>query len=79
MTIASEITRINNNIASAYTACNNKGATMPQIQNSANLATCISSISGGGGGSLLTNIYTNRTPGSGSSFIAFYCDGEVFS
>ena len=53
MTIASEITRINNNIASAYTACNNKGATMPQIQNSANLATCISSISGGGGGSTL--------------------------
>ena len=47
MSIASEITRINNNIASAYTACNGKGATMPATQNSANLATCISSISGG--------------------------------
>ena len=47
MSIASEITRINNNIASAYTACNNKGATMPQTQNSSNLATTISSISSG--------------------------------
>jgi len=51
MTIASEITRINNNIAAAYTACNNKGATMPVTQNSANLATCIGSITGGGGSS----------------------------
>ena len=49
MTIASEITRINNNIAAAYTACNNKGATMPQTQNSANLATAINSIPSGGG------------------------------
>ena len=50
MTIASEITRINNNITSAYTACNGKGATMPQTQNSANLATCISSIPVGSSG-----------------------------
>lgn len=49
MTIASEITRIQNNIAAAYTAADAKGATMPATQNSANLATCISSISGGGG------------------------------
>ena len=47
MSIASEITRINTNIANAYTACNNKGATIPQTQNSANLATAISSISTG--------------------------------
>lgn len=44
MTIASEITRINNNIADAYTACNNKGATIPATQNSANLATTIGTI-----------------------------------
>ena len=50
MSIASEVTRINNNIAAAYTACNGKGATMPATQDSANLATCISSISGGGDG-----------------------------
>lgn len=55
MSIASQITRINNNIASAYTACNTKGATMPATQNSANLANCISSISGGDGGGSVTD------------------------
>jgi len=44
MSIASEISRIQNNIASAYTACENKGATLPQTQNSANLANTISNI-----------------------------------
>ena len=48
MSIASEISRIKNNIASAYTACGNQGATIPTSQNSANLANCISSISGSG-------------------------------
>jgi len=48
MTIASEITRINNNIASAYTAINTKGGTLPATQNSANLATAIASIPSGG-------------------------------
>ena len=47
MSIASEITRINSNIADAYTACNSKGATMPQTQNSDNLATTISGIQTG--------------------------------
>lgn len=55
MSIASQITRINNNIANAYSACNAKGATMPPAQNSANLANCISSISGGGGGGSVTD------------------------
>lgn len=44
MSIASEITRINNNIAAAYSACSNKGATLPQAQNSANLADTVDSI-----------------------------------
>lgn len=44
MTIASEITRIKSNIASAYTALSDKGATMPATQNSANLATTVASI-----------------------------------
>lgn len=47
MSISSEITRINGNIAAAYTAAGNKGATMPATQNSANLATCIGTISTG--------------------------------
>lgn len=51
MSIASEITRISGNIADAYTACNDKGATMPtaENQNSANLADTINSIPAGGG------------------------------
>lgn len=44
MSIASEIQRIKNNIANAYTNCSNKGATIPSTQNCANLATCINSI-----------------------------------
>ena len=51
MSIASEITRINNNIAAAYTALDGKGATLPEVQNSPNLADTIDTISGGGGSS----------------------------
>ena len=48
MSIASEITRIQGNISDAYTAASAKGATLPATQNSANLASTISTISGGG-------------------------------
>lgn len=61
MSIASEITRINSNISGAYTACNNKGATIPQVQNSANLATTISSIQTGITPSGTINITANGT------------------
>ena len=44
MSIASEITRITNNVADAYTAAQAKGATMPAAENSDNLATTISTI-----------------------------------
>lgn len=47
MTIASEITRIQNNIADTYTALSAKGATMPATQNSANLAATVESVSTG--------------------------------
>lgn len=47
MSIASEISRIQTNIANAYTSCSNKGATMPVTQNSANLSSTIDTISGG--------------------------------
>ena len=50
MSIASEITRINNNIANAYTQVNSKGGTLPATQNSNNLASAISSIPQSGGG-----------------------------
>lgn len=46
MSITSEIERIKANIANAYVACQTKGATMPSVLNSANLAECIASITG---------------------------------
>lgn len=65
MTIASEVTRIKNNIASAYTVASGKGATLPATQNSDNLANCISTISISGtkygalAGSLLGDVDAN--------------------
>ena len=50
MSIASEIVRINTNIANAYNEAEAKGATMPATENSDNLASTIATISGGGGG-----------------------------
>lgn len=47
MSIVSEIERIKNNISSAYSECNDKKATMPNIQNSENLPSTIASITGG--------------------------------
>lgn len=46
MSIVTEIERIKSNIANAYNKCEEKGATLPDILNSANLADCISSITG---------------------------------
>lgn len=45
MSIRSQIDRINSNIAAAYTACSEKGATMPVTENSDNLAGTIAGIS----------------------------------
>ena len=67
MTIASEITRIGVNISNAYSVCNSKGATMPVTQNSANLATCISSISGGSAPTLVTKSITQNGTYNASS------------
>ena len=50
MSVADQINRIKTNIASTYTAAQSKGATMPQTQNSDNLAACVQSITTGGGG-----------------------------
>lgn len=44
MSVASEITRIKDNIDSAYSFCEEKEAMMPTVQNSDNLANTISSI-----------------------------------
>jgi hypothetical protein len=48
MSISDEIIRIKNNIANAYDECEEKGATLPTIKNSANLSSTINTIQGGG-------------------------------
>lgn len=82
MSVASEITRINNNIASAYTAVSNKGGTLPQTQNSANLATAINSISGGGGSiqvvnGLIEQYKASSQTISANSFVQFISDTKL--
>lgn len=59
MSIVSEIERIKANIANAYNSCLEKGATMPSILNSANLANCIASITGGEPDEPITNEYVD--------------------
>lgn len=53
MSIASELTNLSTNISNAYDAVSAKGGTIPANKNTANLATAISSISGGGSASVL--------------------------
>lgn len=50
MSIASELSALNGYILGAYDEVTNKGGTVPQNKNMANLAAAIASISGGGGG-----------------------------
>lgn len=47
MSVASEISKLNTNISNAYDEITTKGGTVPQNKNTDNLATAISSISGG--------------------------------
>ena len=51
MSITSEIIRIQTNIADAYDAAEAKGATLPAVENTENLASTIESITTGGGSS----------------------------
>lgn len=61
MSIASEITRITDNVADAYTAANAKGATMPATQNSDNLASTVATIPTGVTPTGTINITANGT------------------
>lgn len=61
MTIASEITKLQTNLANAYTSVSNKGGTLPASQNFDNLPSAIDSIqSGGGGGFTLEYRYSHN-------------------
>ena len=65
MSIASEIVRIKNSIENVYSAISTKGGTVPQNRNSANLASAIGSVTGGGGISLsVPNCNSNISSGT---------------
>lgn len=53
MSIATSLTKLETDITSAYNAVQTKGGTIPSDKNTNNLATAISSISGGGGSATL--------------------------
>ena len=57
MTVSTELTRLKTSIANAYDALEAKGAIMPAIENSDNLANTVESIAGGGGAKIYK--YTN--------------------
>ena len=63
MSIASAITNAQTKVASAYSACNNKGATMPTAanQNLSNLASTINTIPSGGSANLTSLSVTPST------------------
>lgn len=50
MSVETELTKLQSNLANSYASCESKGATMPSSQNFDNLATTIDSIETGGGG-----------------------------
>ena len=71
MSIASAIQSKQQQVAAAYTACNNKGATLPSTQNLNNLATCIGTITGGGSsGTPYTTIVALENTMRGTSEVA---------
>lgn len=60
MSIASEIQKLIQNLASAYTACNAKGATLPSDENFDNLSSTIATIQTGGSTTLITKTITQN-------------------
>ena len=69
MSIASAIATKQQQIADSYTAVSNKGGTLPQTQNLTNLATAISSIPSGGGGSEVVEVTFKSNIGNIQPFI----------
>lgn len=71
MSIASEIQRIKNNIAAAYSACESKGADLPQLKNSNNLADTIAGIPQGTGNVEVEPKYVNFIDSDGTILYSY--------
>ncbi len=63
MSVQEEINRINQNIANTYSALEEMGATLPQEQNSANMANAVRTIPQGGGGDTENDSYNVNAVG----------------
>ena len=72
MTIETEIDRIKQNIANCYTTLTAKGATIPAIENVANLAACIRTIPAAPSGTILHQY--DRVDGK-ATVAGFWTDG----
>ena len=71
MSIASEVQRIRSNVASAYSACAAKGASLPAEQNTANLPATIVSIGSGGPPPHPCNLDDESENGSWLAFVDY--------
>lgn len=63
MSVETQIERIKTNISNAYASAEAKGATIPEVKNSENLASCVDSISSGGGGATLFGLTLEELSG----------------
>lgn len=79
MSVASEITRIKNAVSAAYTKCDEKGATLPSLQNQniANLANVIATINAGGTSLTGYNINISGCGSGGISLTILKSDGSI--
>ena len=75
MSIQSEIDRINDNVASTYTALSEMGATMPETQNSDNLPGTVRTVPTGGGSKTVQTDW-NQTDETAPDFLKNkpFCD-----
>lgn len=65
MSVVSEIERIKTNITNAYTALEEKGATIPTERNSANLRSVVATIPTGGGSEVTKGLIINECDSDG--------------
>lgn len=75
--LLAQVERIKTNIENAYSAAEEKGATLPEIQNSENLADTILSVKGGGGseaGYIQTEFYELLMDGNYGYFSPEMCE-----